>query len=48
VLCQFGIKAQKGSLIFVVEKRRIHHATKEKGQENTRSTKGEGNAERKR
>ena len=45
---QFGIRAQKGSFLSVVEKKRIHHAAKEKGQENDESTRGEGNAEKKR
>jgi hypothetical protein len=44
----FGIRAQKGSLLSVAEKRGIHHAAKEKGHENTRSTRGEGNAVKKR
>jgi hypothetical protein len=43
----FGIREHKGSLLSVVEKKRIHHAAKEKGQENTRSTRGEGNAKKK-
>jgi hypothetical protein len=34
-------------LLSVAERKRIHHAAKEKGQENTRSTIGEGNAEKK-
>jgi hypothetical protein len=45
---RFGIRAQKGSLLSVVEKKRIHHATEKNGQENTRSTRGEGNAEKRR
>jgi hypothetical protein len=44
-----GIRAQKGSFLSIEEKkRRIHHATKEKGQKNTQSTRGEGNVEKKR
>jgi hypothetical protein len=45
---RFGIRAQKGSFLSVVEKKRIHHATEKKGQANTRSTRGEGNAEKRR
>jgi hypothetical protein len=44
----FGIRAQKGSFLSVVEKKRIHHGAKEKGQKNTRSTRGKGNAKKKR
>jgi hypothetical protein len=44
----FGIRAQKGSLLSVVEKKRIHHAMEKNGQENIRSTRGEGNAEKRR
>jgi hypothetical protein len=48
VCVRFGIRAQKGSFLSVEEKRRIHHVAKEKGQANTRSTRGEGNVEKKR
>jgi hypothetical protein len=43
-----GIRAQKGSLIFVAENKRFHHAAKKKGHTITQSTRGEGNAEKKR
>jgi hypothetical protein len=46
IIC--GIIAQKGSFLSIEEKKRIHHSPKEKGQTNTRSTIGEGNAEKRR
>jgi hypothetical protein len=48
VRTSFGIRAQKGSFLSIAEKRRIHHAVEKKGQTNSRSTRGEGNAEKKR
>jgi hypothetical protein len=47
-LALVGIRAQKGYFLSVAERKRIHHAAKEKGQENTRFTIGEGNVEKKR
>jgi hypothetical protein len=41
-------QCRKDSLLFVVEKKRIHHATKEKRHENTRSARGKGNTKKKR
>jgi hypothetical protein len=38
---------RKVSLLSVAGKRRIHHAAKKKGQANTRSTRGKGNAKKK-
>jgi hypothetical protein len=38
---------RKISLLSVAGKRKIHHATEKKRQENTRSARGEGNAKRK-
>jgi single-stranded DNA-binding protein len=43
-----GTRTQKGSLLSVEGKMRIHHVSEKKGQTNTQSTRGKGNAEKKR